>query len=174
MQKLLIALGLLVLAALAYLVALAYLAPGSSDKKSKATYEESDEVESEASDRSAAGERNSKEFVEPRRMRSRSSVSEDELSDPSLRKMDRMGQGGDLRSNKSNRLEAREDLSQEDVSKREQQRAEVLARRSRQWISDSDKDSDGLLSPSEAERSGPDLRRVLRDFEASDANGDGV
>lgn len=166
MQKLLIGLVLLTLGALAY------LALGGTGKSSKATFETSEE--SESSESSNTAKENARDFVAPRRMRSRSSLSEDELSDPSIRKMNQMGRGGDLRSNKSNRLAGSEPSSEADLEAREQRRAEVVARRTRQWISDADKDSDGLLNPSEAELGSPSLRRVLNDFEAADTNGDGV
>jgi hypothetical protein len=168
MQKLLIGLGFLILATLAY------LAFGGGSKEPDSYSEEGESEQSEASDTSSADKRKAKEFVPPRRMRSRSSLSDDELADPNLRKMNRMGGGEDFRSNKGNRLATSEVSSEVDTSEREQQHAEVVARRSRQWISDSDKDSDGLLSPSEAELGGANLRRVLSDFDAADTNGDGV
>jgi hypothetical protein len=116
-------------------------------------------------------------FVTPRRMRSNSALSKDELSDDSRRRIKQMGRGIDatkLRANRGSGLEGSDEIREDDRSAREAARAEVVLRRTKQWIVDADKNSDGLLSPSEAELGGAHLRLVLADFGSADSDGDGL
>lgn len=161
--------NLLLLIGLAALATLAYLALGTSKSTSS--------VASEGDENAEAGESPSDptpaEFVKPRRMRSRENLSEDQLSLPKAKRMQGMGRGGVYTSNKGKGLRGPDETGEIPSSERQTAQAEVIARRSRQWLSDSDKDSDGFLSRSEAELGGSRLRRILEDFEAADGDGDG-
>lgn len=165
MRNIIIGVGVLAVAAIAY------LALGTSPTEHKPSAETSSANAEESSKGEAA-----KSFVTPRRMRSDSTSLGDELSGDSRRRMGEMGRGDRVkhRANLQKTFTGKLAPSDETRSGGQVEREEVIRRRTQQWITDADKDADGLLSPSEAELGSPRLRLILSDFDAADSDGDGA
>ena len=170
MRNIIIGFGILATATLGYFAF-------STSKASPPEAAETSDSESAGGDSINASERSKDGFVAPRRMRANSALGSDELSGESRRRMKDMGRGqGDAnyRANLRKGLDGTPEPSDEALTERQEARSEVLTRRTKQWISDADKDDDGQLSPTEAELGSPHLRLILRDFDSADSNGDGA